>query len=119
MSENGHGLRHAGWQIDLGAGNRVDAEFGPGGVWFAIGSKIDGVNAWMKGVDGIDVRIGIERRPDGVVITFDRGDNQPAWWPERGPEITLRIDRETRTASVTARGPAHEGKEVLLAQTEI
>lgn len=120
MAEDDFIFRRAGWQIDLGGGNQVDAEFeAPGQLWVALGSEVAEVSAWMKGVRGFDIRVGIERQPDGLIIRLDRGDNQPGWWSgDQIPELVLRIDHGASTVRVTARD-ALKRQEVVLAQTEI
>ena len=109
----------AAWQVSLGAGNAVDLEFVAGHLWAALGSGIDDTSIWVKDVQGFDIRIGIDRSMEGLRVTLDRGENQPAWWLEdSAPAITLRFIPEAGKLTVIAQGPACVPP-VLLAEVQI
>ena len=118
MQDEKTSLKQAACQITLGDGSAVEVEFTPPQVWAALGPRVADISVWMKGVMGADVRVEIERQSDGLRISVDQGDNQPAWWPEhRAPTLTLSIAGAGKRASVTAQGPAC-AEEVLLARSE-
>src|SRR5437870_5349226 len=122
MANESSGFRQASWQIDLGGGNRVAADFdSPGRFWIAFGARMGDISVWMKDVQGFDFRVHLARTHDGVSIAVDRGDVRPSCWTEEdAPRLVLHIDNENHLATVAARGNAVTQQEaVVLAQAPI
>ena len=118
MANDVRNFRRAGWQLDVGAGNRIEMEFDSSGqLWLAMGKCAAELSAWFKGVAGFDVRVGVEQRSDGLLIRLDRGDIQPWWSDEHSPQIILRIDG-AGNVRITANGPEIQ-QEVLLGQARV
>ena len=115
--DDNRGIKRAAWQLDLGPGRKIDTEFDSSGdLWVASGEAVQGLSAWFKDVAGLDIRVGVERRDDGLVIRLDRGDNQPHWWSdEEAPQMVLQIVGPGRV-QVSAHGSAID-QEVVLARS--
>jgi|SRR5581483_2133812 len=119
MADEVRNFRQAGWQIDLGVGNRVEAEVHrPGHFWLALGPGIIEIDSWLKAVAGFDLRVRVERLADGVAVILDRGEIQPPWWTESGaPRLIVKMDQQARRVTVTAvTGEGDDAEEFMLSQ---
>jgi len=116
MTDNDIRFPRASWQLYLGGANRIEMEFDANSqLWIAVGEGIAAVNAWLKEVAGFDIRVAIERQPNGLAIRLDQGDDQPGRSSAKGiPELILRV-QTPGTVQVIARGPL-VGEEVILAE---
>lgn len=115
MDDRDHAqLRQSGWYLDLGAGNRVDAEFdAPETLWIALGSGMRKVRLWLKSVSGVDVRVAIERSLDTITVTLDGGEEGVQWYePYRAPRLQLSINSNNGTGTLTATDAT--GREIVL-----
>jgi hypothetical protein len=84
-------LINAGLQIDLGEGKRVEVELEQSRFWVALGPPLD-AEVWIKGIAGhLDFRVKVERTPDGLEISLDRGPGQLRSWPEENPRIGVSV----------------------------
>jgi hypothetical protein len=89
-------LVNAGLQIDLGEGKRIEVELEGSRFWVALGPPLD-AEVWIKDVSGHqDFRVKVERTPDGVEISLDRGPRALRSWPEENPRIGVSIDSGSR-----------------------
>jgi len=115
MTDNDIRFPRASWQLYLDSGSRIEMEFDANTqLWIAVGQGIAAVNAWFKEVAGFDIRVAIERQPNGLAIRLDQGDDEPGSSPEGAPELILRV-QTPGTVQVIARGPL-AGEEVVLAE---
>jgi hypothetical protein len=88
-------------------------------LWLTAGPGVEAADVWLKGGDVIpDLRVRIERQPDGIHILVDRGQQSQAWWPHEGtPQLKLVFDIPRRRVEATAAaGHGDDFQEVLLGE---
>ena len=109
--------------IDFGNGHSLELDYVKAdGPWLSNGTGIKSGDVWFEGETGLpDLRIHIQRVPDGIAILIDRGQQSEVWWPaEAPPHLKITFDRVAGTATATASvGTGDEFQEVMLGRTVV
>jgi hypothetical protein len=114
MEQSAGRLRQAGFYVDLGSGRRVEVDYDtPDRLWLATASGVQSVEAWIKELHGVDVRIRIDRTAVGLLVSVDLGDSAAEVQnSDGGASVLMRVDQAQQECVVTA--AIDNGEDIVL-----